>query len=227
MNPKLQIFLIGLYSQAIIIWFSGVRCSDQLLKDPMQKIVGGEKGPFAQMRDGWSFSHFIWFAIVANMFPNEIPFLVFGGVMWEIFEYLTSNYDFKMLKILRGISECKIVTDESQTWFYAKYTDIIMNILGCFTGYLVYKRLKFQIKNPSVILFYYPLLFCIIYSLYNKRFIFPFWDYFTKPKGEYKENKLVAPAILASIAAVGTFAFSAAIALTYIWTSLGLSPPTR
>ena len=186
----------------------------------MQKIVGGKGGPFAQMRDGWSFSHFMWFAIVTNMYPNEIPFLIFTGVIWEIFEYLTSNSEFKMLKILRGISECKIVADESQTWFYAKYTDVIMNILGCFAGHLVYKRLKFQIKNNSFILFYYPLVFCIIYSLYNKSFIFPFWDYFTKPKGEYKATKLVAPATLASMAAVGTFAFSAAIALTYIWDSI-------
>ena len=220
MNPKLQIFLIGLYSQAIIIWFSGVRCSDKSLKDPMQKILGGKKGLFAEMRDGWSISHFIWFAIVTNMYPNEIPFLIFGGIIWEIFEYLTSTSNLKMLKILRGISECKIVTDESQTWWYAKYTDILMNIFGCYTGYLVYKHFNFQIKNVSLILFYYPLLFCIIYSLYNKRFIFPFWDYFTKPKGEYKESKLATPASLASLAAVGTFGVSAAITLTYLWEKL-------
>ena len=167
MNEKLQITLIGLFFIILIVIFSFVRCTNKKIKDPLQKILGGHNTRFAQMLDGWSISHFILFTCLANMYPNEIPYIIFGGILWEIFEYLTSNSKLTILSTLRGISECKIVTDESQTWFYAKYTDILMNVLGCLTGYLIYKYTKFQIKNVFHFMLYATITYGVIYVYYN------------------------------------------------------------
>jgi len=167
MNEKLQITITLLYVGACIIIYSIIRCTNQEIKDPLQKILGGKNTRFAQMLDGWSISHFIFYGALANIYPNEIPFIIFCGILWEIFEYLTSNSNLKILGILRGISECKIVTGESQTWFYAKYTDILMNVLGCLIGYLIYKYTNLQIKNVFLSLLYPTLLFIGINVYYN------------------------------------------------------------
>ena len=146
---------------------SMVRCQFLKFRDPLQYPLLDKSNIFSNISDGWSISHLILFLLLANIYPKEIMFLILIGILWELFELFLGKSELfgfssltnsKILKKIGNNSKCKIMTDEHQSWWYAKWTDIILNNLGCLIGYYLYKKSIMRITMN-------PYLFFIIYSI--------------------------------------------------------------
>ena len=114
-----------------IILYSKYRCNNEKFVDP---LTTGNK--ICSICDGWSILHFTLFMICGYLFPKEFIFTTLCGILWELLEYLVSNTEYSIFDVLRGISQCKLTDNDTigEHWFYSKYTDIILNILGFIVG---------------------------------------------------------------------------------------------
>ena len=137
-NEYLEIFLYMALASLIIIIYSWIRCKYTTLSDPLSLHLFGLKNTaMSSVLDGWSISHFIFYFLFGLYYPTKINFIIGMGVLWELFEYLTSNSNIKILSNIRGISRCNVGSDENVNgdWFYAKISDIFVNALGALLGY--------------------------------------------------------------------------------------------
>ena len=137
----------------IIIVYSWIRCKNKNLKDPLSLHLFGLKNTsLSGVLDGWSISHFILYFLFGLYYPTKINFIIGMGVLWELFEYLTSNSNIKILSNIRGISRCNIGSDENVNgdWFYAKLSDVFVNASGAFLGlYLSGSSIVKHMKNKK------------------------------------------------------------------------------
>lgn len=100
--------------------------------------------------DGWSFSHVIFFLIVGYNFPTK-KYLIASfilGIIWELIELILSmmNYQSGDRRSRReryhSLFNCTNVNthkNEEGKWWYAKWSDLIMNLLGLIIGYFLHK----------------------------------------------------------------------------------------
>lgn len=79
--------------------------------------------------DGWALSHFILFFILTYIYPSEWKFLIIVGILWEITEYILSTKNFHYIYNHKY----------NENFWYARYQDIIMNILGILTAFTILK----------------------------------------------------------------------------------------
>lgn len=86
--------------------------------------------------DGWALSHFMLFFILTYIYPSEWKFLIIVGIIWEIIEYILSIK--KYHHIFNYIYNYKY----DAVFWYARYEDIIMNILGIITAFTILKIIK-------------------------------------------------------------------------------------
>jgi hypothetical protein len=119
----------------VIVLYGTFRCNTTTYKDPLTFTLI-QHGPFGELIDGWSITHFCLFAILAFLYPTwqYLLFIVILGVAWEIVESVFKDHPFYL-------SSCKynITSDNGTGWWYGKYSDILINSLGMITGLVVRK----------------------------------------------------------------------------------------
>jgi hypothetical protein len=66
----------------------------------------------------------------AILYPSEFMFILILGIGWEIVESLFHDRPFYL-------KECHYTLSDKQKsgWWYGRWEDIVMNILGMITGY--------------------------------------------------------------------------------------------
>ena len=157
-NEYLEIFLYMSIVALIIIIYSWIRCKNKTLRDPLSLHIFGVKNtPISGVLDGWSISHFVLFFLFGLYYPTKINFIIGMGILWELFEYLTSRSNIKILQSIRGISRCNITSDENVNgdWFYAKLSDIFINAFGALLGYYLSRSsISKYMKNNMNITFF-------------------------------------------------------------------------
>jgi|ETNvirnome_6_100_1030635.scaffolds.fasta_scaffold02491_7 hypothetical protein len=113
-----------------IISYSKYRCKNSNFTDPLTR--GSSICSFC---DGWSISHFLFYMLLGYKFPKELVFTMILGLIWESVEWATSHTNWKILSSMRGVSQCNVGTDTiGDHWFYAKFSDLILNFLGFMIG---------------------------------------------------------------------------------------------
>ena len=120
------ILIPSLFVIFIIILYGKYKCDNQNFEDPLEKtIIFGI--------DGWSITHVTFFALLGYYYPTYFWYAFIWGVIWELCEYLSGKYK---PKILSDFGECnKLQTDNpDKKWWYAKWTDIICNVIGFLLG---------------------------------------------------------------------------------------------
>tara|TARA_B100000427_G_scaffold296952_1_gene277002 strand:- start:399 stop:824 length:426 start_codon:yes stop_codon:yes gene_type:complete len=118
----------------IIFVYGSYRCDNPEYEDVFQTHTG------IWDLDGWSLSHFVFFVIISAQFPEKNYLIIAGifGILWELFEYYYGKHRPGWLG-----GDCrKLATDKGKdsNWWYAKISDIVMNILGLYCGYHLYKK---------------------------------------------------------------------------------------
>jgi len=140
-NNRIKILLI-LIPFVIYIFFNGyVKCKEKndfyIKYDILSKNYN-----FTNIKildnylDGWALSHLILYFILGYFYPSEWLFLIIIGILCEVIEYILSfkyfNYD------------CQLGGDDEKynTWWYAQYEDVIMNMFGIGLALLLLKLKK-------------------------------------------------------------------------------------
>lgn len=124
-----------------ILLYGLYRCKNKEFKDP---LINGKK--ICRVCDMWSVSHLVFNFILGYMYPNNLYFIIFMGLLWELFEYLIqSDYvnNIPVFQNIIGISKCKddkILSNKKMHWVYYELTDIPMNIIGAILGVYFKKR---------------------------------------------------------------------------------------
>ena len=109
---------------SIIILYGKYRCLCNNSKDPME---------YRTDIDAWSISHFLAFALLGYLYPHSFKKSFSIGCLWELLEFYNEKTKPKYLKNIGGCPN--LTTDrEDQLWWYAKFSDIIMNLLGFIFG---------------------------------------------------------------------------------------------
>jgi hypothetical protein len=107
----------------IIFIYGKLRCKYQF-KDPLQYKI-----PIWDL-DGWSVSHLIFYGFIGYLYPDYLITVMICGILWEIFEFCYGYYKPNYLKIF---DNC-ITTDQKEKWWYGKFSDLIVNLLGFIVG---------------------------------------------------------------------------------------------
>ncbi len=123
----------------LIIVYSTYRCKYKGFVDPFQGFpFGGQHTVLSSILDGWSFLHFCVFMFFGYMYPDKFLLVTIMGILWELFEWATSNTEIPQLKWIRGLSLCGSDADKKDGHFYyAKLSDIFMNVAGFKVGLLL------------------------------------------------------------------------------------------
>jgi len=89
--------------------------------------------------DGWSITHFCFNFFIGYFFPKTFTLTILGGIIWELFETYVGIYK---PSIIQNYGFCKSLTsdNEDQIWWYGKWSDIIINIIGFLIGKYVSKN---------------------------------------------------------------------------------------
>ena len=90
--------------------------------------------------DLWSVSHIIVCFILTYLYPHEWLFIFITSCCWELFEYACGAANPKNMKYLIGT--CKIfnlTSDNDDTWWYGKGSDILANSIGIGLALLLHK----------------------------------------------------------------------------------------
>ncbi len=156
-NKNLEIMTLMLYWCFIIIVYSVIKCNNKKLEDPLSTYpIGGKNTYFANILDGWSLSHFFIFMFAGIFYPDYFVIASILGILWELFEYLTSNsgINLSVLSWFKQISKCNALSKENRDghWMYAKYSDIYINTFGFYIGYILSncKLVKNIIKKNNI-----------------------------------------------------------------------------
>lgn len=134
-SSYLHISIICVVIMLSIIAYGTYRCNTKDYVDPLTKSIG----PVALNRflDGWGITHFMFYGILAYMFPDKrsLIFIAGLGVTWEIIEIIFKEHPFYL-------ADCKYPpqTDAGAGWWYGRWEDIVMNSLGMLTGFALRKR---------------------------------------------------------------------------------------
>lgn len=130
----ISFYILFIMSILTIFYYGSYRCNNPTYKDILEKKIG------IYELDGWSVSHFIFYLIIGYNFPQK-KYLIIAfcfGLAWEIFEHMYGKHRPGWLGGYGG--ECDLSTDRLEgNWWYGKYSDIILNLLGLYIGYYLYK----------------------------------------------------------------------------------------
>lgn len=133
MNPYLSISIIFLLCVLSIVAYGTLRCRVKDFKDPIaQSFV---PAPYDRFLDGWGILHFIFYGVLAYMYPKKycLLFIWVGGIIWEIVESIFKDHPFY-------ISKCNYTFDTDKgSWWYGRWQDIVMNSAGMLCGYYIRK----------------------------------------------------------------------------------------
>ena len=124
----LQILLICILTIFTIAAYGTYRCKATKFVDPLTKSFFGH--PWNKFLDGWGILHFLFFMMLAYLYPTHLLLIFILGVIWEVVESIFHDHPFY-------ISKCNYVldTDHVAGWWYGRWQDIVMNSLGMILGY--------------------------------------------------------------------------------------------
>tara|TARA_B100001094_G_C18192832_1_gene808465 strand:+ start:681 stop:1106 length:426 start_codon:yes stop_codon:yes gene_type:complete len=135
---KNQLFISYFIISVLLIFIYGFyRCKSPEKKDILEK-------EYILNLDGWSLTHLIFFSIVAYNFPTK-KYLIASfilGIIWELGELILSWVTINNRLGSWSLFDCKkLNTDKNDegVWWYAKESDIFMNLLGLIIGYSLHK----------------------------------------------------------------------------------------
>lgn len=80
--------------------------------------------------DVWSLLHFLFYGFLGYLYPETFIFTMGLGIVWETFEFYIGKHRPAFLK---NIGFCSTDGNET-TWWYGKFSDIIVNYLGFISG---------------------------------------------------------------------------------------------
>jgi hypothetical protein len=115
-----------------IVAYGTYRCNSPNFQDPLTRSVAGP--PFDRYLDGWGITHFLFYGLLAFLFPRRIGVIFLLGVAWEIVEMIFKDHPFYL-------SDCKYeMTTSYGGWWYGRWEDIVMNSAGICVGWLLGRR---------------------------------------------------------------------------------------
>jgi hypothetical protein len=131
-NIDIWYILIFIICVISILLYGRYSCINNNFKDPLQKSLI----PFIKNHDldGWSGIHLIFYIIIGLLYPKTLILTMILSIIWEIFETWV-----KFIKpdFLKGYGFCKLSKNNiknNNIWWYGKWTDIIINLLGFMIG---------------------------------------------------------------------------------------------
>ena len=140
MDKNLQLIAGGLFVVILIIIYGQFRCAFPGFSDPLS-IHG------MVYVDGWLLSHFILFALAGYFFPKHFYVAVIIGILWELVEYSFGIHTPKLLKCedqpkkakfqYLNRNKDKTLAEKNDAWWYGRYEDVVVDILGFMTGYFI------------------------------------------------------------------------------------------
>jgi len=130
MYPKQALSLLCYFvvCAVLIFMYGNYRCENPDFKDPLQTKLGiGDL-------DGWSLSHLLFFMFIGYHFKGKYLIAAFFiGVLWELFEHYCGSTGTAPAWL--GGDCSKIRTDPLEgNWWYGKWSDIVMNLIGLVLG---------------------------------------------------------------------------------------------
>ena len=128
--PSIYIFVICILCVLSIIAYGTYRCKTPDFQDPLTgSFFEGEAKNFM---DGWGMIHFVFYGVLAYLFPRKLPLIFLFGVAWEVIESIFHDHPFYISKCNYNLS-----TDQQAGWWYGRWQDIVMNSCGMALGYLI------------------------------------------------------------------------------------------
>ena len=126
MHNNYKVIIIAFICFLVICLYGKYRCDNPDYHDPLMKQLG------VFDLDGWSITHFAFFALLGYLYPDTFWVAMALGVSWEVFEHFLGK---NRPGILGGFGDC-ITTDPSVEgpWWFGRISDIIMNMAGFLFG---------------------------------------------------------------------------------------------
>ena len=81
--------------------------------------------------DGWSITHFTLFFIIGFFYPQIFIITISLGILWELFETFIGIYKPTFIK---GFGFCTLTDNKYKVWWYGKWSDLVVNLLGFLCG---------------------------------------------------------------------------------------------
>lgn len=129
-SPRVQISVIGAICVLVIVLYGYYRCTNGNYTDPLTK--SWVSPPWDRFLDGWGASHFVFFFVLAYVYPSELVYIWLLGFAWELLEFWCKDHPFYL-------SDCELTTDSGGRWWYGRWEDIVMNTLGIGAAVLLRK----------------------------------------------------------------------------------------
>jgi len=127
MNDYAKITAICLTCVLVIVVYGTFRCKNSSFVDPL--TFSFAPPPLDKYLDGWGISHLLFFALLGYLFPKQLLFSFFLGVIWELVEYSMKDHPFYLTKCNYNMK-----THEGEGWWYGRWQDIVMNTAGLWIG---------------------------------------------------------------------------------------------
>lgn len=138
----LILYIVGYFlykdkSKCIIFMNKSVCVYDILLTAMMGVFIIGYLGKgkakntekyIHQSNDWWAVSHFLLYTGLGYFFPDKLLMFFTLGIVWEIFEWMNSEYQVTLFGI-----KLYDPTDQGG-WWYGRSIDIIFNMSGYILG---------------------------------------------------------------------------------------------
>ena len=86
--------------------------------------------------DGWSLTHFTLFLVIGFLYPGTFLITMLLGLLWELFETYVGIYK---PSVIKGLGFCQLSSNRYKVWWYGKWSDPIVNMLGFLTGRFINK----------------------------------------------------------------------------------------
>ena len=125
-NIDVPYFLLFFACSIFVIFYGRYRCVNiKNHKDILENMVIKRLAI-----DGWSISHLCFFMLIGFLYPNSLVLNMILGSIWELFETYIGYYK---PDIIHGWGFCD--TDKGiKTWWYGKFSDILVNFIGFILG---------------------------------------------------------------------------------------------
>jgi len=120
----LYILFINLGCAAWIFAYGKYRRDHPEFKDPLHTKVFWDF-------DLWSVTHLCFHAFIGFNFPHMLYFSMFTGVAWELFEFFYGKFQPEFLSEIGGKPDS---TQGQGMWWYAKWSDLVVNFVGFMIG---------------------------------------------------------------------------------------------
>lgn len=126
MNNNYKVLIAAIICFMVIAAYGRYRCTHPEYHDPLMRKLG------IFDLDGWSVTHFGFFALLGYLYPDTFLVAMSIGIGWEVFEHLAGK---NRPAILGGFGDCMTTDPGIQgSWWFGRFSDIITNILGFLFG---------------------------------------------------------------------------------------------